>query len=93
MRSNKPDGMGIGVFLAHASFERLGGEVSLVNRQGGGVLATVKLPWPVQEGSQYLEHQTHLLPDDDDESFGHLMVFVLWRDVVGRWSVYTVPAQ
>ena len=54
MRSNKPDGMGIGVFLAHASFERLGGEVSLVNRQGGGVLATVKLPWPAQEGNHHV---------------------------------------
>lgn len=39
-------GLGLGVALAHATFERLGGEVRLRNRAGGGVEATVILPWP-----------------------------------------------
>lgn len=47
MLSSKPDGMGLGVFLANATLERLGGAVSLVNRQGGGVLAIVRMPWPI----------------------------------------------
>lgn len=44
-------GMGLGVALAHATFERLGGEVRLRNRAGGGVEATVILPWPKENAS------------------------------------------
>ena len=43
-------GMGLGVALAHATFERLGGEVRLRNRASGGVEATVTLPWPKEAG-------------------------------------------
>ena len=39
-------GMGLGVALAHATIERLGGEVRLRNRPDSGVEATVTLPWP-----------------------------------------------
>lgn len=42
--SAKPGGLGLGVFLAQATLERLGGSVRLDNREGGGVIATVRLP-------------------------------------------------
>lgn len=42
--SAKPGGLGLGVFLAQATLERLGGTVRLDNRDGGGVIATVCLP-------------------------------------------------
>ncbi|WP_240433828.1 sensor histidine kinase [Shewanella japonica] len=39
-----PKGMGIGVLLSHASFERLGGQFSLCQHQEGGTIASVTLP-------------------------------------------------
>ncbi len=37
-------GMGLGLSLTHASVERLGGEVILTDREGGGSIVSVKLP-------------------------------------------------
>lgn len=37
-------GLGLGLFLAHAVIGRLGGEVNLYNRQGGGTCTRVWLP-------------------------------------------------
>lgn len=37
-------GMGIGLFLANATLERLGGEIHFLTRNGGGVIARVILP-------------------------------------------------
>lgn len=37
-------GLGIGLFLANASIERVGGTVSLFNREGGGACVRVTLP-------------------------------------------------
>ena len=42
--STKQQGLGLGLFLAHASIERLGGNVMLFNRQGGGVCTRIILP-------------------------------------------------
>lgn len=42
--STRPDGAGIGLFLAHATFDRLGGEIVLEPRPGGGTLARIELP-------------------------------------------------
>ncbi|MCC4833713.1 sensor histidine kinase [Shewanella sp. 10N.7] len=39
-----PKGMGIGVLLSHASFERLGGQLSLSRHNQGGTIASVMLP-------------------------------------------------
>jgi two-component system sensor histidine kinase RegB len=36
--------MGIGLFLANATLERLGGDVVFLPREGGGVIARVILP-------------------------------------------------
>ena len=38
------EGAGIGLFLAHAAVERLGGRIVLANRAGGGACARVELP-------------------------------------------------
>ena len=38
------DGMGIGLYLARAALERFGGSLSLANRAGGGVKATIIIP-------------------------------------------------
>ncbi len=37
-------GLGLGLFIAHAVIHRLGGEVRLYNREGGGVCASLVLP-------------------------------------------------
>lgn len=44
-------GMGIGLFLANATLERLGGDVVFLPREGGGVIARVMLPIHSQESS------------------------------------------
>ncbi|MBD3894315.1 HAMP domain-containing histidine kinase [Halomonas sp. ML-15] len=44
--STKSKGMGIGLFLTHATINRFGGGVSLYNHEEGGTLTEVKLPRP-----------------------------------------------
>jgi two-component system sensor histidine kinase RegB len=42
--SSKPNGMGLGLFLTHASIQRFGGTVTLTPRPEGGTTTTVTLP-------------------------------------------------
>jgi two-component system sensor histidine kinase RegB len=42
--STKQDGMGLGLFLTYTTLERLGGEVRIFNREGGGVKCQINLP-------------------------------------------------
>ena len=49
--SDKPGGLGIGLFLSHNSLNRHGGRVSLSNIAGGGVLTSVVLPLSQVHGS------------------------------------------
>lgn len=42
--SDKSDGLGIGLFLAQTTLNRLGGKLDLFNLQMGGVLARIELP-------------------------------------------------
>ncbi|MFA6313808.1 MAG: ATP-binding protein [Sterolibacterium sp.] len=42
--STRPDGAGIGLFLAHATLGRLGGEIVFEPRPGGGTVTRVDLP-------------------------------------------------
>lgn len=42
--TTKGHGIGIGLFLANATIERLGGKVALLNRDGGGAVTEVRLP-------------------------------------------------
>jgi two-component system sensor histidine kinase RegB len=46
--STKENGLGLGLFLAHTAIRRLGGEVRLYARKGGGICTEVTLP--LQEG-------------------------------------------
>jgi len=41
--SEKPGGMGLGLFLSQASLSRFGGEINIENAKGGGVLTTITL--------------------------------------------------
>jgi two-component system sensor histidine kinase RegB len=41
---NSKQGLGMAVFLSHASLERLGGTLTLTNHRNGGALVTLKLP-------------------------------------------------
>jgi len=41
---NSEQGLGMAVFLSHASLERLGGKLALTNHQQGGALVTLSLP-------------------------------------------------
>lgn len=42
--TTKKEGLGLGLFLAYAAVERLGGEVALFNRAGGGACCRLILP-------------------------------------------------
>lgn len=42
--TTKKEGHGLGLFLANATVERMGGSVRLVNREGGGTTTEVTLP-------------------------------------------------
>ncbi|MBI4988696.1 MAG: HAMP domain-containing histidine kinase [Rhodocyclales bacterium] len=42
--TTREEGTGIGLFLAHAAVERLGGRIALANRAGGGAVTRVELP-------------------------------------------------
>ena len=43
-RSSKPEGLGLGLFLSHATIERCGGTVTLTPAPGGGTLTRILLP-------------------------------------------------
>ena len=42
--SSKNDGMGLGLFIAYSVIRRFGGEVSMINRETGGIHTHIKLP-------------------------------------------------
>jgi len=42
--SDKEYGMGLGLFLTHATIQRLGGEISLFDRDSGGTCTRIRLP-------------------------------------------------
>ena len=42
--TTKSDGLGLGLFLAHTAIQRLGGQVSLCGRPGGGTHTRVVVP-------------------------------------------------
>ena len=42
--TTRTEGTGIGLFLAHAAVERLGGRIALASREGGGAVTRIELP-------------------------------------------------
>jgi len=50
--SSKEHGLGLGLFLAHASIERLGGEILLTNREQGGAIVKIILPLTQSEAGE-----------------------------------------
>lgn len=42
--SHKESGMGLGLFLTHATLRRLGGDIQLFEREGGGTCTRIELP-------------------------------------------------
>lgn len=42
--TTKSSGLGLGLFLTFATLERLGGEINLFNREGGGAVCRLRLP-------------------------------------------------
>jgi two-component system sensor histidine kinase RegB len=42
--SDKEFGLGLGLFLAHATVQRMGGDIRLVDREGGGTRTQIRLP-------------------------------------------------
>ena len=42
--SSKENGLGLGLVLSHATLERIGGELTLMNRTGGGLRTRLTLP-------------------------------------------------
>jgi two-component system sensor histidine kinase RegB len=48
--SGKPGrGWGVGLALTHATLERLGGDLTLTERDGGGTRVRIRLPWSLTE--------------------------------------------
>ena len=43
-QSKKEYGMGLGLFLTHATMQRLGGDIELFDREGGGTCTKIQLP-------------------------------------------------
>ena len=44
--STRKDSMGLGIFLANAAVQRLGGTIEMFNLKIGGALTLIKLPLP-----------------------------------------------
>jgi len=42
--TTKQEGLGVGLYLAYATIERLGGRLAFRNREGGGMILTITLP-------------------------------------------------
>jgi len=42
--TTKDEGMGVGLYLAHASIKRMGGTLKIANRAGGGTVTHITLP-------------------------------------------------
>lgn len=49
-RSSKPDGLGVGLALSHATIERLGGELGIEAAEGGGARVRFRVPLSGQAG-------------------------------------------
>lgn len=47
--TTKREGLGVGLYLAHATIRRLGGKLTISNREGGGTLLTITLPLLARE--------------------------------------------
>ena len=47
--TTKEEGRGLGLFLANATIEQMGGKVRLFNREGGGATTEVRLPLKAQK--------------------------------------------
>lgn len=45
--SGRKEGMGLGIFLANAAIERIGGTIEMINKKEGGALSTIRLPQPI----------------------------------------------
>ena len=44
--SKRKESMGLGIFLANAAIERLGGSIEMLNMKEGGALSVIRLPQP-----------------------------------------------
>ena len=44
--SMRKESMGLGIFLANAAIQRLGGKIEMLNLKLGGALTLIKLPLP-----------------------------------------------
>ncbi|MEX0901116.1 MAG: ATP-binding protein [Pseudohongiellaceae bacterium] len=49
--STRKDSMGLGIFLANAALEKIGGSIEMFNLKLGGALTLIKLPLPDQESA------------------------------------------
>jgi two-component system sensor histidine kinase RegB len=47
--TTKHEGLGVGLYLAHATIQRLGGKLTIGNRERGGTLLTITLPLLAKE--------------------------------------------
>ncbi|WP_375057409.1 sensor histidine kinase [Zobellella sp. DQSA1] len=72
--SAKPAGLGMGVWLAHATFSRLHGSLTLRNHPHGGVYARIRLPLQLADGARAggtaADKRTNQRPDDAAFSAG-----------------------
>lgn len=53
--STRKDSMGLGIFLANAAIQRLGGSIEMFNRREGGAMTVIRLP--MQSDREYLSRE------------------------------------
>ena len=49
--SSRKDSMGLGIFLANAAVQRLGGTIEMFNLKIGGATTLIKLPLPSMQNA------------------------------------------
>ncbi|ODC03290.1 two-component sensor histidine kinase [Terasakiispira papahanaumokuakeensis] len=60
--STKSKGLGLGLFLTHATINRIGGSVRLFNHDEGGTLTEVRLPVTKRQGAPLADQEEHHEP-------------------------------
>lgn len=58
--TTKPDGMGLGLAIAHATVEKHGGELRLMNGENGGAVVEVRLPLVSRASRSERERLAHV---------------------------------
>ena len=79
--STRKDSMGLGIFLANAAVQRLGGEIEMYNLKQGGATTLITFPLSLGQSTDMSVDKTpqQLLLVEDDEVFARVLSKALGR--------------